>query len=443
MEFFYRDIPRRSRATWYTFCMSTLLRYDATNMFRLPITVRDRQQLDDAKKAVIDAWKNGDQGWLGCPDDSACVSRIKKLVKEKSGFTTCLVLGIGGSDLGARAVWHAMKDEARGMTLEFAGGNTDPDELAAILKRLNLKKTLINVISKSGNTVETMSAFFIVREALISAVGETKARQQIVATTDEESGILHDIVMKEGYATLPVPKNIGGRFSVLTDVGLFPLACAGINIAAMMRGAKESRDECVAETPTQNEAARYAALHVYGDRALHMPIHIMMPYSERLRLFAFWYRQIWAESLGKDGHGPTPIAALGATDQHSQLQLYQDGPKDKMISFIEVEHFKAKISIPRSVKKIPQLAYLSGMSLETIIHAERDATAHALAHEGRVNGTLHVGRVDETTLGAMFMFFEVATGIAGQLYGVNAYNQPGVEASKTVMRTILEGNVLS
>jgi glucose-6-phosphate isomerase len=423
--------------------MSTLLRYDATNMFRLPITVRDRQHLDDAKKAVIEAWKNGQQGWLGCPDDTACVNRIKKLVKEKSGFTTCLVLGIGGSDLGARAVWHAMKDEAKGMTLEFAGGNTDPDELASIVKRLNLKKTLINVISKSGNTVETMSAFLIVREALIAAVGETKARQQIVATTDEDGGILHEISMKEGYARLPVPKNIGGRFSVLTDVGLFPIACAGINIAAMLRGAKDLRDEWLAESSTQNEAGRFAALHVYGDRALHMPIHVLMPYSERLRMFAFWYRQIWAESLGKDGHGPTPIAALGATDQHSQLQLYQEGPKDKIISFIEIEGFKAKLKVPNAAKKIPQLAYLAGLPLEKIIHAERDATAHALAHAGRVNGTLHISRVDETTLGALFMFYEIATAMAGQLYGVNAYDQPGVEASKTVMRTLLEGNVLS
>ena len=423
--------------------MSQTLRYDATNMFRLPISVRDRQQLEAAKNNVIAEWKNGDQGWLGCPDDTKCLSRIKKLVKAKSGFTTCLVLGIGGSDLGARAVWHAMKDEAKGMQLEFAGGNTDPDELATILKRLNLKKTLINVISKSGNTVETMSAFLIVREALIAAVGETKARQHIVATTDEDSGTLHELAMKEGYDTLPVPKNIGGRFSVLTDVGLFPLACAGINIAAMLRGGKELRDEFLEESPTQNEACRYAALHVHGDTALNMPIHILMPYGERLRMFAFWYRQIWAESLGKNGHGPTPIAALGATDQHSQLQLYQDGPKDKVITMIEIDTFRAKLKIPGAARKIQSLAYLAGMPLEKILHAEREATAHALAHTGRPNGTLHLSRVDETSLGALFVFFEIATAIAGKLYGINTYDQPGVEASKTVMHTLLEGNMLS
>lgn len=423
--------------------MSNLLRYDTTNMFRLPITVRDRQILEDAKRNVIAEWKDGSQGWLGCPDDLVALKRIKKLAASFKGYATCLVLGIGGSDLGARAFWHAMQNDAKGMKLEFAGGNTDPDELAAILKRINLKKTIVNVISKSGETVETMSAFLIVREALIAAVGEKKARQQIVATTDEETGTLHELAKREAYATLPVPKNIGGRFSVLTDVGLFPLAVAGINIANALKGAQEIRDAFIDESPTQNDACRYAALHVHADKTLKMPIHVLMPYSERLRVFGQWYRQIWAESLGKENSGPTPIAALGATDQHSQLQLYQAGPKDKVITFIEAESFKSALRVPASARKIASLSYLAGLPLSRIIHAEREATAHALAHDGRANGTISIPNVNETTLGALCMHFEIATAIAGKLYGINTYDQPGVEASKHVMRTLLNGNMLS
>lgn len=418
---------------------SPFLRYDDANM--LTKTSALAKDLVLAKKTLLEDWKSGAQGWMGCPEEKMLEARISKLASEKrKKFKTCLVIGIGGSDLGARAGWHALKHEAKGMRLEFLGGNTDPDEIEWTLKSLDLKTTLVNIISKSGDTLEPMATFAVLRDRLQRLVGSRYA-EQVVATTDEEKGSLHALAVQESYAMLPVSNNIGGRFSVLTAVGLFPLACAGIDIKKMLAGAKQVRDEYVAGDAKKHDAARYAAHHVLGDLKEHRPIHILMPYSERLRVFGQWYRQIWAESLGKDDKGPTPIAALGATDQHSQIQDYNQGAKDKLITFIEVEHFSSKLKAPRIAADMPTIQDISNMPFERIIHAERQGTAQALTKSGRPNGTLHLSKIDSATLGGLFMFFEIVTGIAGSLYGINTYNQPGVEEGKKLMRQILKNGV--
>lgn len=412
-----------------------ILRYDAGNMFRHTLS---SARLAHAKQSLINDWKSGAQGWMGCPDDTELLARIERLAKKKKSFHTCLVIGIGGSDLGARSAWHALGQEAKGMRLEFLGGNTDPNEIDWTLRRLDLKKTLINVISKSGDTVEPMSTFLFVREKLEKIVGRQQAARHIVATTDEKTGTLHEMARAEGYDTLPVPGNIGGRFSVLTAVGLFPLACAGINIQAIAHGAREVREVFLKNAPKTEMVTQFAAMHVHADTVRHEKIHVLMPYSERLRLFGSWYRQIWAESLGKEGKGPTPVAALGATDQHSQIQLYIDGPADKVVTFIEVESFGTKLRVPKTAKSVRTVAYLAGMPFEDILHAERAATAKALRDVKRPNGTLFVPRVNAEVLGGLFMFFQLATGVAGFLYGINAYNQPGVEGGKRAMQQILD-----
>lgn len=401
-------------------------------MFRHGLSAR----LAQAKRALLEDWRCGRQAWLGSPE--TCLYAPPPLRRWK----TCLVLGIGGSDLGARAAWHALQASSHGMRLEFLGGNADPDEIAWTLDRIDLKSTLINIISKSGDTIESMSTFFLVRERLIKAVGRRAHAAHIIATTDEHEGSLLAFAQREGYATLPIPQNIGGRFSVLTAVGLFPLVCAGIDTRAMCRGAARIRDAFVKESPQKNDAVRFAALHVHGDVARHQPIHVLMPYSERLRLFGTWYRQLWAESLGKEGRGPTPVAALGATDQHSQLQLYMDGPADKLITFIDVHAFHATVKVPWSARELKPLSYLAGASFGDILHAERAATAHALKKARKPNGTLYIPAVNAETLGSLFMFFQIATGIAGNLYGVNAYDQPGVEAGKRLMRSFLKDAML-
>lgn len=401
-------------------------------------------RLTKGKRAILKSWKDGDQGWMGCPDQTDLVVRIERLVRAKKSCDTCLIIGIGGSDLGSRAAYHALGGR-KGMRLVFAGANTDPDELAGILSSLDLKKTLVNVISKSGDTVEPMATFLIVRDALIRAVGAKKAASHIVATTDESSGGLLELARAEGYDTLPVPQNIGGRFSVLTAVGLFPLACAGIDIRSMLKGAGRVRDAFAKEQPDRNAASVFAALHVMGDMKRGQDIHVLMPYAARLQEFGRWFRQLWAESLGKKYNrekdivynGPTPVAALGATDQHSQLQLYVEGPQDKIVTFIEVRSFGSGLRIPASAKALPGLAYLAGVPLAKIIHAERAASAEALRGVKRPNGTLMIPSVSPESIGALFQFFAIATAMAGELYDINAYDQPGVEAGKRAMNALL------
>lgn len=430
----------------------TLIRYDASNMMHksvgrhgaTPQQIQANQSaLKRAKATLLKDWKQGTQGWLGCPEDSQLLTEIHRIVQEKKHFTTCLVIGIGGSDLGARAAYQALKHTGKGMTLEFAGGNTDPDELEEILSRLDLSKTVVNIISKSGDTVEPMSTFFVVRELLKKKFGKSFSHH-IVATTDADCGSLRALADREGYDTLPIPKNIGGRFSVLTAVGLFPLACAGIDIKKILQGAASVRDEFRRK---KDDIASQHALHQYlADQERRQHIHVLMPYSSRIEQFGRWYRQIWAESLGKktnlDGDtvnvGPTPVAALGVTDQHSQIQLYVEGPNDKTVTFIEVEKFDSSLSVPTGAKDIKPLAYLSKIPFSRIIHAERKGTAEALRLANRPNGTLSIPGINPETVGALFMFFQIATGICGELYGINTYNQPGVEEGKRVASTLLK-----
>lgn len=430
----------------------SLITYDAKRMLEthtegglLTEVLHEVQpRLQQAKKQVIEDWKKGRQGWLSCPDDKQTLKRIKQLVQKKQGFKTCLVIGIGGSDLGSRAAAQALSHGAKGMKLEFLGANTDPDEIEQILSGLNLKSTLVNVISKSGDTIEPMVTFSIIWERLVKRFGK-KAAHHIVATTDEQKGSLHDFAMQQGIETLPVPNNIGGRFSVLTAVGLFPLACAGIQIEQLLAGAKIMRDDIV-KHKTAGDAGQFAALHVMAMLMQQRNIHVCMPYHAKLKGFSKWFRQLWAESLGKkfslDGSirhlGPTPIAALGATDQHSQIQLYMEGPQDKCITFIEVEKFTSSIKVPSAIRQFPALAFLSNIPVSHLIHAEREATSQALSGAGRPNGTLKIERLDAKHLGALFLFFEFATGIAGSLLEVNPYDQPGVEAGKKAMYAILK-----
>ncbi len=409
------------------------LRYDPGNM-------RPRiasATLTRAKREVIRQAEDGEQGWLFLPDDREMRQRIRALVKYAQSFTDLLVIGIGGSDLGTRALYAALRSEKmRGCRLHVAGSNTDPDELSEILARLDLSTTLVNVISKSGDTVEPMTTFLIVRDALIRAVGADRAAEHIVATTDAQHGSLRALAEREGYRTLPVAGNVGGRFSVLTDVGLFPLAAAGVNIEKLLDGARRERDAFLTESPAKNGPCLFAAAQY--EQAMHgKSIQVLMPYAARLREFAQWYRQLWAESLGKNNGGPTPVAALGATDQHSQIQLYMEGPNDKTITFIDVERFETALRVPASARQIDSLAYLANTPLSKILRAEREATASALTDAKRANGTIFLSRITPEAMGALVMFFEIATGISGELYGINAYNQPGVEAGKQAMKRLL------
>ena len=313
--------------------------------------------------------------------------------------------------------------------------NVDPATIAATLGRLDLARTRVLVVSKSGGTVETMAQYLIVREALAQALGEEQARAHLVFVTDPEVGALRRIARAEGITTLDIPPNGGGRFSVFSPVGILPAAIMGIDVRALLGGAAHVTLLAEGEELTRNLPGAFAVLQWLSDTRHGRRIQVLMPYADPLRDLALWFVQLWAESLGKilpDGTsvGPTPLPALGATDQHSQVQLFMEGPQDKTVTFIAVRGREDEGRIPARHGDIPELGYLGGHTLGELIDIEQRATAGALAARGRFNATLHVDAVDAWHMGALMQTFELATAYAGALYGVDAFNQPGVELGK-------------
>ena len=435
--------------------MKRLLSYDHSLMFADKIgdagfpdsdLPRFFAQLTDVRDALVAQWRKGTVGFFSIPDQKKELQLIERLAKDiVKRFKTLIVVGIGGSDLGARAVLRALAVRGKGMDVRFIGANTDPEEIDALLCTVDLRKCAINVISKSGDTIEPMSTFLLLRDRLIKKVGAKRHAAHIVATTDETSGTLCAIARREGYRILPVPSNIGGRFSVLTTVGLFPAACAGVSARRLLAGAEEMRGRFVADAVEKNAPLLFAGLHCDGYLRRAQNITVMMPYADALRDVGTWFRQLWAESLGKSldrrgrvvHYGMTPIAALGATDQHSQIQLYNEGPLDKIVTFIEVDRFRKDFTVPKSYADIEGVAYMAGHTFEQIIHAERESTAQALAKNGRPNGTLYIPAVTPESLGGLFFFFMLATAAAAEIFDVDAYDQPGVEEGKRVMYRLL------
>jgi glucose-6-phosphate isomerase len=365
-----------------------------------------------------------------------------------------LVLGIGGSALGTKALlnalrrpaWNEWDDEGREFFPRVSVlDNIDPTTVAAALRRIDPRRVLVNVISKSGGTAETMAQYLVVRAWLEEALGAA-AYRHLVFTTDPARGALREIAATDGIATLSVPPAVGGRFSVLSPVGLLPAALAGVDIEALLAGAARARERAEAADLLRNPPALYAALHWAADTALGARINVLMPYTDRLRELAEWYRQLWAESLGKrvdrEGRtvytGPTPVAAVGATDQHSQVQLFMEGPFDKVITFVTVDDLGEDVRIPApaapssgSPPALPaDLAYLPGHTLGELLRAEYEATAAALAQMGRMSCTLRLPDLSPASLGEAIMFFQLATGYAGVWYGIDPFDQPGVELGK-------------
>lgn len=371
------------------------------------------------------------------------VKEYASMVKDR--FENILVLGIGGSALGGIALteallkpyWNLLSDEQReGLPRIFFLDNIDPDTMDALFNILDLKKTLVNVITKSGSTAETMSQFMIVKDRLEKELGDNY-RYNVVATTDKRTGILRQIAEQEGYKTFVVPDDVGGRFSVFSAVGLLPLALVGIDIEAVVNGIKDM-DLALKNTDiNENIAAQNALIHYLMDTKKGKNISVMMPYSSRLKYVADWYAQLWAESLGKnkdiDGNdvniGPTPVKALGVTDQHSQIQLYNEGPNNKIINFIRVKEFDTTMEIP-NIFEYTGLNYLGGKTVNQLLNAEADSTRVALADYQRPTVTITLDKVDPYNVAQLLYMLEVQTAIAGELYGINTFNQPGVEQAK-------------
>jgi glucose-6-phosphate isomerase len=296
---------------------------------------------------------------------------------------------------------------------------------------------LVNVISKSGGTAETMAQYLVVRAWLDEALGSA-ADRHLVFTTDPARGALRELAQRERIATLDIPPEVGGRFSVLSPVGLLPAALVGIDIEGLLAGARHAVERAQSDDLLKNPAALYAALHWAADAELDARVHVLMPYTDRLREFAEWYRQLWAESLGKrtdrEGRevhvGPTPVGAVGATDQHSQIQLFMEGPFDKVITFVTVDHLGIDVPIPGRPGLPPDLDYLPGHTLGELLGAEYEATSAALAQMGRMSCTLSLPDLTAAAVGEAVMFFQLATGYAGAWYGIDPFDQPGVELGK-------------
>ena len=397
---------------------------------------------------------NGKLRFLDLPYQNESVEQVLNLAGECADeIDDLVVFGIGGSALGTIALKTALcqpfhnllsKEERRGAPRVFVLDNIDPDEVTALFDQLGLKKTLFNIVTKSGNTAETLSQFMMAVRKLRDKLG-AGYKDHIVATTGANSGVLRKLVRDYELRSLVVPEGVGGRFSVLSPVGLFPAAMLGVDIPALLGGAAEMDEQCRTGNLMENPAYFCAAVNYILDTRRGKHVTVMIPYSAALRDVADWFRQLWAESLGKatklDGSrtecGQTPVKALGATDQHSQIQLYCEGPNDKLITFLTVSQFQNEPTIPDTFEAVPEIRYLAGKSINDLLRYEQFGTEVALSEAKRPTMRIEVPEVSPSTLGALFYLFELETAMAGKLYGINPFDQPAVERGKEVARTMM------
>lgn len=353
-----------------------------------------------------------------------------------AGFSDLVHIGIGGSSLGSetllRALGHPfhnqLPDRARpGPRVHFVD-NVDPDTVGALIELLGKRKTLLHVVSKSGGTVETAAGFQVLRTALAST---KNLRERCVVTTGQ--GALRSFAEKERLAIVEFPDDVGGRFSVLTASGLLTPAIAGVDVAAVARGARRFAARVQSALIEANPAALAAVVAYAMAGRLGKPIQVLMPYADALEPFARWCVQLLGESLGKRqpgaagrNIGPTPLAARGATDQHSQLQLFVEGPADKLVAFVRVAKTRRRVVIPGG----EPAAYLRGVEFGRLLRAEQDGTRVAIAEAGRPSLTWELPQLSGDTLGQLFLALMLQTAYQGALYGIDAYDQPGVEAGK-------------
>ena len=397
-------------------------------------------KIADVVKVMED--KRSEMAWRDLPyNQDAVVCDILEYVEEMlPEITSLVVLGIGGSALGPIALQQALHSQFYNFHNQFRDDfprlfvldNIDPATMLDLLAVIDPETTLFSVVSKSGATSETMAQFMIVKGLLERELGVEKTRRQIVCTTDAENGNLIKIARAEGYKTFYIPSGVGGRFSQLCPVGLLPAAFTGVDIKALLAGASYMDKMCQNADYMANPAYAFAILH-YLAMKQGKNITVMMPYTDKLKFMADWFAQLWGESLGKEGRGQTPVKALGTTDQHSQVQLYVDGPDDKIVVFLGVEDLEVYLQIPEEFSDMPSIGFLGGNDLDELLRASQKATEYALTKAGRANMTITLPVINEHTMGQLFYMLEVATAFAGELMGINAFNQPGVEEGKNAV----------
>jgi len=391
--------------------------------------------------------KNRKTPYRDLPFNTKISQQVKELATQlNDGCENLVVLGIGGSALGNIALQTALnpymynidENQRTGPRL-FVFDNVDPPQFVSFLEWLGdgLEKTIFNVVSKSGRTSETAAQFMIIRQLLLDKLGPESLREHIIATTDAEQGTLRKIADDSNLRCLEVPDGVGGRFSVISAVGLFSAVMCGIDIDSLLAGARDMDKRVSCEDFYKNPAAVNAAInyHFYNEGK---KISVMMPYSYALKDLTDWYRQLWAESLGKKEDltgneifiGPTPVKALGTTDQHSQVQLYREGPNDKLFTFLQVKNFDKDLKIGPAPDCAPELDFLAGKDLSILLNNEKKATEYALIESNRPCLTVLFEKVDAYSVGQFIYLFEVTTSLTGALFNINPYDQPAVELGK-------------
>ncbi len=439
-----------------------LIKFDFNNMMsdfigEQGITDKEIESVKGVAEASFDYFVahrgSGMTGWAELPynQDEIVNDIILTASEVRANFDNFVVLGIGGSALGPTAVFNALchfryndlPKEKRGVKF-FVEDNVDPERMLALLDVIDVKRTMFNVITKSGATSETMSQYLIISDILKKEIGEGW-QKHIIATTSAEKGNLIKLAKKEGFKLFYIPDGVGGRFSELCPVGLLPAAVLGIDIKGLLKGAREMDDACGSGDPHKNPALMAALLQVIA-MSKGKNISVMMPYADSLRYIADWYCQLWGESLGKavdlDGKtvhvGQTPVKSLGVTDQHSQVQLYTEGPFDKVITMIAVDKFRGDVTIADGAEEFPDVNFLCGHTMGTLINTERKATEYALTKSKHMNNTIILPEVNANTVGQLLWFFQLETAYAGAMLNIDTFNQPGVEEGKNATYALFD-----
>lgn len=418
-------------------------------------------QIEECHKQILKEREIKKYGFFDLYKDKKTREKIKEVSKQflNQGIENLVILGIGGSALGITALNTAIngpyynllsKEQRKAYPRLFVMDNIDPSTFERILQLCPPEKTLYNAISKSGETAETMCQLLIVLKKLENSLGPEKIKEHLVITTSPKSenapkSLLHPIAEKYGITQFEIPLNVGGRFSVFSPVGLFPAEMLGFDLEAIAEGCASIDKVCSNPQLDQNPAYLFAGIHYLLDKTKGKKISVMMPYSDRLKDTADWYCQLWAESLGKKDdlngneifNGQTPVKALGATDQHSQIQLYREGPNDKIINMIKVKDFNTSLPVPEMFSEIPELDYIQGQTMNDLIEAEFEGTKDALTISHRPVIVIEIEKISEYTVSQLLYMLEVATAMAGKLYNINAFNQPGVDEGKRIARQLM------
>lgn len=404
---------------------------------------------NSAREKLFSKIKSKEIGFFDLPSNDKANQHkeiLKYYQKNKSKFDNFVVLGIGGSSLGPLSLYKALNhtyNNIKNKKKFFVLDNPDPSTISDLLSTINLKRTLFNVISKSGTTIETISEFFIVKDKLLRA-GKNLLKTNLVITTDPTKGPLRKFALTHGIKTFDIPPNIGGRYSVLSPVGLLPACFCGINIKELLAGAEAIRKNALRKDILKNKVLLFSLLIYLSYKKLRKPILALFPYSDKLKSLGEWFIQLWAESLGKrydlSGNivnvGQTPLNAVGAKDQHSILQLFIEGPYDKLIVFLEVEKAATDLKIPED-HEFQKFSYVANKKLSTLLNTEKNATSFALTKYEHPNITLKIPEISAYYMGQLIFFFETACAFLGFLYNINPFDQPGVELGKIFTKGLL------